>query len=74
MLKEYVIVDQEPIYKLKFTNENHLAKFFGFVIQGFICYAGFPCVVSVEQFFEKNKYRIEYIISFDEKVFDSEKK
>ena len=67
-------MDQDPIYKLNFTNENHLAKFFGFVIQGFITYAGFPCEVSVEQFLEKNKYRIEYIVSFDEVVFDSEKK
>lgn len=73
-LKEYVLVDQEPKYKLKFANDNPLARFFGFVLQGFLEYAGFKCSVSVEHFMEKGKSRIEYIVSFHQDVFDAEAK
>ena len=44
-LKEYVVYDIDPIYSLRYANENYIFKYYAAVLKGFLCYAGFPCKV-----------------------------
>jgi hypothetical protein len=71
-IKEYVIYDIDPIYNLRYTKENFVFKFFGFVLKGFLNYAGFPCKVLTDINNEKGKSKCEFIIFFEPSVFKNE--
>ena len=72
-LKEFVVYDIDPIYNLRYTKDNFLFKYFAGLLKGFLTYAGFPCKVLTEVLDEdKAKPKCEFIILFEESVFDSE--
>ena len=71
-IKEYVVYDIDPIYNLRYTKENFIFKFFGYILKGFLGYAGFPCKVLSDCNLEKGKSKCEFIIFFEESVFINE--
>lgn len=72
-LKEYVVYDINPPYNLRYSKENFAFKFFAGILKGFLSYAGFPCKV-INMIGENNRggVKCEFVIFFDEKVFDRE--
>ena len=73
-LKEYVVYDMNPDYNLKYSKENFTFKFFAGLLKGFLTYSGFPCKVITDMMDEKGKGKVkcEFIIFFEESVFDRE--
>ena len=73
-LKEYVVYDLSPQYNLRYSRENFTFKFFAGVLKGFLTYAGFPCKVVTDTAEDKSKgkTKCEFIVFFEESVFDKE--
>lgn len=70
-LKEYVIYDVDPIYNLRYTTNTNVARYLSGILKGFLSYAGFPCNVILDIPQDK-KNKFDFIISFEESVFDQE--
>jgi len=72
-LKEYVIYDIDPIYNLRYTNDTNILRYICGILKGFLTYGGFPCSVKSEINEDKDKkQKFEFIIYFDESVYENE--
>lgn len=70
-VSDYIIIDNDPIYKQHNRNDVFQSNFFAGLIKGILCYSGFDCDVKImDENKAQGKPKVEYVVLFSWDVMD----
>lgn len=71
-ITDYIIIDNNPIFKYHNRNDTFLTNFFAGIIKGILCYSGFDCDVKIMNEEQKDKLnqKAEFLVLFELDILD----